>query len=608
MKNLLIATFLIFSFSAFSQTSITLTVDGLSDEVNAKLRKGEHLKNCTKLDKRKFLFYAKVQNIEGGTTQYTRIQDDVKPNSEGKYIFSLPFVVKQKGSLDFSKEIKVTIEGFTTFGNDVWMEKTLTPADFDKPLTIDRYGVKTKGYRQESNKLVCSVVAPRNTSKLAKEIQAQGDDVKTLVPEDFHVQMKNEGDKDWIINEIAAKQQVNSGKTLVYSIDPASSKLNLDKPVVMHVCVKTANGGHIWNEWTLQPWELGDSYKVGKNYTKERKCEVPPVVETIPEKTEKKEEKVEEPAKKEEEKKQKEDIEVKTTDLPTSPKPIKVQKCNTDSLTKLLALTGGKLCANDIKISRGTTNSAMLLFNSSYTVGGNLYPISGGNKITYHNKSNYLLSATLNGAFSVNNAIGTLALLPNSKVEFSQKGLSGSKLAGNTNIEYKGTQLVCATTKNEFDVEFDGLGRLSSMTLAEDAQWSIGAGDVKLPAESELYFKSGYLARVKCTLPTQITLAGQTFNVVTHKKKASLEFKKANELNAIVVGEGHTVEVAGYTVNVEPSSQLRVAYNGDAYAISSVVTNEPITIDVNKGSKVKSVDAKAGKRLVIKEGKVVKVK
>lgn len=91
MKNLLIATLVLFFFTTLAQTSITLTVDGLTDEVNAKLKEGEHLKNCTKLDKRKFLFYATVQNTEGGTKQYVRIQNEAKPNEEGKYTFSFFF-------------------------------------------------------------------------------------------------------------------------------------------------------------------------------------------------------------------------------------------------------------------------------------------------------------------------------------------------------------------------------------------------------------------------------------------------------------------------------------------------------------------------------------
>lgn len=63
------------------------------------------------------------------------------------------FDVKQKGSLDFSKEIKVTVEDFTTFGNDVWVEKILTPADFGTALTIDSYGRKLKKYSPES--IIC---------------------------------------------------------------------------------------------------------------------------------------------------------------------------------------------------------------------------------------------------------------------------------------------------------------------------------------------------------------------------------------------------------------------------------------------------------------------
>ena len=615
MKNLLIATFLVFSISSFSQTSINLTVNGLSDEVNSKLKKGEHLKNCARLDKRSYLFYAKVQNTEGGTTQYVQIQNEVEPNDEGNYSFSLPFIVKQKGTLDFSKEIIVVIEGFTTFGNDVWAEDTISPKDFGKPLIMDSYGNKFRSYRPEKTKIACKFIAPKNTSKLGKQIIAQGDDTKVLTSEDFHVQMKNKGDDKWIVNHTAKEHFVNSGKTLTYTIDPETTKLNLDKPILVHVCATTLNGGFVWNEWTLQPWELGDNYKVGKNYTIERLCEESPLVETIPEKKEKEEEKQEEkqeekkedPAEKVE-KKTKEDIEVKTNKPPVSEKPVKVEKCNTDSLTKLLPLVGGKLCANNIKVSRGTTNSAMLLFNSNYSTGGNMFPLKGGKRITYHNKKNYLLSATLDGSVTINHAVGKLALKPYHKIAFSASGISGVKLANNTSVNFKGTSLMCKVTRYDYDIEFDALGRLSSLTLAEDAVWNISSGDAKLPSESELFFKSGYLARIKCKTPTQVTLAGQTFNVVSHKKKASLEFKKANELNAIVVGEGHTVEVAGYTVNVETSSQLGVVYNGSAYTISSVVTNEPITVDVNKGSKVKSVDAKAGKRLIIKEGKIVKVK
>lgn len=558
------------------------------------------------------MFYATVQNTEGGTKQYVRIQNEAKPNEEGKYTFSFFFDVKQKGSLYFSKEIKVTVEDFTTFGNDVWVEKILTPADFGTALTIDSYGRKLKKYSPESTNLFCSFVVPRKSTKLVKAIIEQEDNTRVYTPNDFHISLKNEGAEHWVVNELATTHQVNSGSTLIYKIDPTTTKLDLNRAVVIHVCIPTVKGGFIWNEWTLQPWEMGDIYRINGDYTKDRPCEEPDdeVIPPMPEKKqEKKEEKKEEkPAEKAGNKKSKEDIEVKTGGPPISERPEKVVKCNTDSLTKLLSLLGGKLCANDIKVSRGTTNSAMLLFDSKYTAGGNMFPLSGGNKITYHNKKNYLLSATLNGPATINQAVGQIPLKLNSKVEFSMKGIAGAKLADNTAIENKGVKLVCQTTSYEFDVEFDALGRLSSMTTAEDAKWSIGNGEVHLPAKTDLFFKGGYLARAKCTAPTEVSIAGQTFSVVAHKKNASLEFKKANELNAIVVGDGHTVEVAGYTVSVEAGSQLGVLYDGANYGITSVVTANPITVDVTKGSKVKSVDAKASKRLIIKEGKVVKVK
>lgn len=85
-------------------------------------------------------------------------------------------------------------------------------------------------------------------------------------------------------------------------------------------------------------------------------------------------------------------------------------------------------------------------------------------------------------------------------------------------------------------------------------------------------------------------------------------FSDGNILKSFTVGAGHSTMVDGKEVSINTGSEMELNYDGSAYIISVVEIANPISMDVHKGSKVKTVDLKAGKRLIIEGGKVVKVK
>ena len=386
-----------------------------------------------------------VQNTDGGTSQYVKIQEDLKPNAEGKYNFSISFDVEKKGSLDFSKEMTVTAEGKTTFGNDLWVEKTIAPADFDKPIQIEQYGVNSR-YQDKPPKEKMKFIFryPKASDEISKTVEAAGDAFKTPTYGDFRLKMKNEGADKWVINDSPIRGSISGKGQYDYTLDPKTSGLDLTKPVVVYIQVKTVNDGMVWAEYTLQPWELGGKYPYALNYEAEPVVEEP-VVEEVEEEVE--EEVVEETE--EEEVKEEEIEEEETGDEPNTqdgpdlvPNVVKVQKCNVDSITQKLTLAGGKLCLRHAKVFRGTTNSAILLYDTEYTVDGVKYTLQGGKPVYYHNKANYLLGGTLAEAITIDHSLGQLKLAANKKIEFTQIGLYAVKLSEDALIEFNGKKIV----------------------------------------------------------------------------------------------------------------------------------------------------------------------
>ncbi|NOQ70702.1 MAG: hypothetical protein GQ574_01800 [Crocinitomix sp.] len=610
MKTLLLIVTLFATTFGFSQSKITLTLNGLTEEVNAALQPGELIQNLEGLDRLKYVFYVKVQNTAGGSSKYVKIQQSIEPNAEGKYDFSLTFDVPKTGTLDFSKEIKVKIEGSTTFGNDIWVEKTIAPADFDKPIWIDSYGNSFRPERPKKEVMKFTFTHPGKTDSITKVVEAQGDVLKKPMYIDIHLQAKNVGDDAWAINDCPVRGSIVGKGQYEYTLDPKDTKLDLSQPIFVHICVKTFKGGIIWRELTIQPWELGGQYAYGFNYSSVQECELPSKDDVVEEEEEEvvEDEIVEE---EEEEKEKEEDATDNSSDQVNKPAPVisaAVNKCKADSLTSQIALKGGKLCVQHTKVSRGTTNSAILLYDTDYLLDGVTYSLKGGQPVYYHNKSNYLLGATLAEAITVAHPLGQLELQADRKIEFTAIGLYAVKLSKEAVIDYNGTKLTVKTTANEFDLAFDKLSRLRYLTLGSEATWKIGTTEIKLPADSYLSFDKDKLKRVQLVNATEVKIGENTFSVVPAKKGASIKLDSGANLEAFTIGDGHSIMVDGKEVSIQSGSEVEVMNNGSGYIITSVETAAPITMDVHKGSKVKVVDVKAGKRLVIEDGKVVKVK
>lgn len=603
MKQLLLSVALLATSFGFGQSKITLTLNGLSDEANAGLQKGELLRDLNGLDRLKHVFFAKVQNTSGGSTKFVKIKEPIRPNENGKYDFSIQFDVEKTGSLDFSKEIMVIVEGKTTFGNDVWVEQNIAPADFSQPIVLNNYGSKSLSGHPPQELMKFTFSGPRPADSIAKLAKAKGDAIKDLKYEDFHLQAKNVGGDNWVINDSPVDGYLSQGRTFKYRLDPKKSTIDITKPVMVRISAKTEKGAFIWNEWTLETWELGGNYFFGKNYSEELTWELPSAEEVAEDIEEVVIEEVEEVIT---------DTEVEIVevedDIPAPTIAVEEVKCAVDTITKQLYLDGGKLCVQHVHVSRGTTNTATLLYDTEYELDGVTYALKGGKKIQYHNKKNFLLSADLAEAIVVNHSLGQLALEPNHVIEFSQEGLYAVKLSKNASINYKGNEFSCKSTSKEFDIEFDKLSHLRSLTLANEASWTIAGNESKLPADSYLTFKKDELQRVELTRSTEISVADKNFTVVPAKKGPAMQFKPINTLESFTVGEGHTTNVDGQEISIKANSEIVLNFSESGYSIKSVVTSKPVTMEVQKGSKVKSVDVKAGKRLIIEEGKVVKVK
>jgi hypothetical protein len=114
------------------------------------------------------------------------------------------------------------------------------------------------------------------------------------------------------------------------------------------------------------------------------------------------------------------------------------------------------------------------------------------------------------------------------------------------------------------------------------------------------------LNRVICTEASSFELNGTVFHAQPDKKSPSYSFDNKSMLAEITAGEGNSIKIEDAMIAVEEGSRIKFELNGGSYEVVKFFTAEQVKLNVQKGSSTKEVTVKAGKKVVLSGGKVVK--
>ena len=580
-----------------------INIAGINPEIEAKLLEGDVPSYFEKSGSLKHLnIKVKANNVMDSRNSSYFASYPILKGADGHYAVNAQVEAKTTSRVDLTKDIELIVSIQTIYGNSIWTKVTRTPETISDPIVLDQYTAKAGfQYDPEANLKVSFSGRPLDV-EYRKKIEENGDSYKKRTKDHFHFQLKNVGDTKWKIDVWGPFGSVNGGLSMKGSIKNPTEKLDLTKNVIVRGEVKTEKGLILWGEEELTPSQLNKTI-YATHYTgtdavanaSDPSTPVEPVTPVTPEPTV--ESVVTTPVVEEA------PVIIGATDLTTKTaeaKCIKPSETNTSVL-----LNGSTVCVSNAKLtSTGGFSTAKLEYDCNFEIAGTIFPIAGGKQIKYHGTGAYLRRGTLRSDVTVNTKIGTIVLKENSVVVFNKLGVQDGVLSADAEIDVNGTKIMAkANNDGKHDIFFDKYGKIKGLYNANNIVWNTGK-EIKIAANSRINFKAGKIYTINLSQPTTLNFEGKEYSVsAANNSKTADIFLLTDKVSSFTSGEGNSVDIQDQNIAIKPNTVVRIS-NGTT--INKFLVASPVTVTVYKGKKEKVVEVKTGKRIVIKEGKIVK--
>lgn len=620
LKSLNLLAFLFITMLAFSQSKATINITGFTPEVEAMIIKGD-LVSFFPIGKNGLSKNANVQVINSLGRKKFFASFDIKPDENGHYDFSDQIEIKEGPSLSFEGELELIVWIETIFGNTIWTKVQRTKETLGDPIILDKYTDKEGSLEHAKNKLELRFDCIGYNDELKAKVTSNGDSWKGRKIHDFHFLLKNEGDDEWKINLYCTKGSVNNKKQANARL-VNDNLIDFTKPIVYRAETRTLNGNMLWHEEVIEPRGLNKVY-FASNYTKLNEGEweniknntPPPAQAPV---TAQEVEPVEDPIEIIED--EEEIIEVEEVTPENSEETIKetpeiITEGATDLTTKTLSakcavmqkgdtlvlINGTNVCLKGVKPAGSRAKIGTLAMDCNFEVGENVFPLKGGSSIKFNTKNGSLALGTVREATKVSTSAGQFTIKANSEVSFNGSFFTSGQLLENATIEINGipTEITPNHTVKR-DIRFDGNGDFVAATLVKESTHN-AIVDLTFPPLSRVIYKNGKLKKVFTPDNTTFDLNGKTITAKGSPNPAAYEFDKENNLISIIAGPNNIVSVNGQDVKVKEGKEIRFERIMTTYRITKFFAAENVTITLKKGSKMKEVSVKAGKKIVLDE-------
>ncbi len=621
--------------SLFAQDAVDLNIVGFTPEVEGSILPGDRV------------FYSLFENGESsrnvivklmapsGTKRYFGSADIAK-DANGHYDFDVKVSIKETSKVKFEGDIVLLISMPTIFGNSVWTKITRTRETLTDPITLDQYTEKADQDYPPRKRLAinCSAIAYDN--ELKKEVTDNGDTWKNRDKEDYHFFLKNVGDQNWKIDQKMQYGKKSGGD--VNASLPYNDELDLDRKIVLRIEITTELGNILWNEVEIESRGLSRFY-FGRNYLKageevEEETGNGSSNEDVPDTNNNTTETVDT----QDNSSSVNNIDQKGGNTETANKVDNTETSNkvdnsgtsnttlikegaSDLTTKTLSakcatmnagdslvnVNGSNVCIQGFKAQGTKSMVGVLALDCNFEIAGTIYPIKGNESITCNKADGKLIEGVLRANTVFNSSVGDVTLKEGTIVKFKGDKLIGASLAENSTITVNGSSFECtANASQDFDIRFDVQGKLVEFTTANLINYTANDLSLQFPAKSRLVYKSGQLNKVFTTATSAFSFGENTINVAASTKGASYTFSDGINLKEVSAGTGNSVSIEGKAISVKEGSIIKFDINAGATEIVKFFVANEITINVYKGKSAKETKVKAGKKVVLENGVVVK--
>ncbi len=620
MKNFIVALSLLFTSNlSFSQTSMEVNVAGINPNTEKKMLAGDQIS------------YWEAANGDGHQNIRVRVSGangkdqffsslDVAPDANGHYTFSHKIECTDGTKFSFDEaELELLVYVETIFGNVLWTKVKRNKSNFSDPIILDKYTFKQNKSTPAMRRMIVNFYYKGNKNGIEEKVKELGDSWDNVKISDFRFRLKNEGDADWKVDKTFESGQNLKRRYVRVNIPfEGNCPIDLKKKVVMRAEVKTDLGNTVWHETTMNAREMRTLFWAQEVTKKEEGADdnttddgtdnstttsnpttttsTNPTTTTTTSPT-------------------------TTTTTTTTSKPGSTMTGGATDLTTqttlascsdmvkgdtLISMNGSKVCVRAMKPDGSKAMTGRLAMDCNFRISGTIFPIKGDETIKCNKADGKLTQGVLRANITYSSTAGDVVLKEGTIVKFRGGKFIAGTLAENPKLSFNGKTYDCAMNSVvDHDIKFDVQGKLIECSLAADTPLEATA-TLTLPKMSRMIFKSGQLNRVICPTESSFDLNGTKINVSGNNTKPAYNFANNGRLSEVNSGKGNSVLIEEQVVGVKEGTKIKFELNGESLQIEKFFVANQVILNVQKGSKLKAVTVKPGKKVVLKEGKVVK--
>jgi hypothetical protein len=578
MKTLFLAFLLFCNHSLFSQGAIKISVTGIDPNVEQKLLDNDVIPEAFGLNN----ITLRLRNADqkNWTLSSSNIYKVIYDPSTRHYTMNINWDVKPSQWYSLTKPVVIRIVAYTKFYNAIWTEVTRSPQELTQPIVLNQYTAS-----EESNSpavkgflVTGKDFPPHITTKFLP-----GDAVLEK-SNNVLIRIKNQGETQWA-QENSFSSAAANGR--IWLKVPLGDKVDVTKPVVLQVGLKTKFGNYVWGEKikNVENFHERDilfqeySGKIGEATATLKRAEAGQQT--------------------------KEDKEVNAiTASYKEPQP---------TAMKGLVLTqhGGIIQVANPPDSLVKANlKSTLLQSTTITVGLQQINIKGSKPIEYNPGLGYVLTAWSDGDQQIRTDHGSIKIKDATPLSFSKYRVTGAMLSEHAILNTEYGQLTFGPgLTSELDIRFDEGGRLQEGTLAAGMKLNAGTASIDLPIGSRVKFRNKKLSEVFLSKPVLLSLSNLTYTIKATSSEPSIWIdEKKGIIDAFIAGENNSLIIEGTTITMKEGTKVTLDYKDGAYSIRRFYLKEPKTLkEYGKKGKVKEVQAKEGKRITVEEGKITDI-
>jgi hypothetical protein len=619
---------LLLSNLTIAQNKVQLNITGIAPSTEKKMLPSGDMISYWTGDKGEGYQNMRVQ-VKGanGMDKFFTVLD-AAPDKDGHYTINHQVEITDgpKFSLDEELELLVFVE--TIFGNVIWTKVTRNKTNFSDPIILDHYTAQQGRTTPPRKRLILNYYFIGGNNGIEEKVKANDDGWDDRHISDFRFMLKNVGDTEWKVDKVFDTGQNVFRRNVRVGIQfTGICPIHLNDQIVMRVEMKTEKGNLLWHEAELEPRGLkklyysthytiaGEEDETTNNNSTNGEEEDKPDTNTNDE----------QPDTNANKDKPELNSSMEGAKPKTGPaqggasKPKGDQGAATDLTTKtvsaicadmakgdtLINVNGSSVCVRGFKPEGAKAMAGILAMDCNFEMNGTVFPIQGGKRVKCNKTDGQLVEGILRANTVYNSEAGAVTLKEGTLVVFKAGKLIAGTLAENGSLKVGNTAIECAPNAAlDGDIRFDVQGKLVECSLAAETVWDAQI-ELKFPKMSRLVFKNGELNRVICSEASSFELNGTTFYAQPNKKQPAYSFDKGT-LAEITAGKGNSIKIAETNVAVEEGSRIKFALNNGTYEVEKFFTAEEVKLNVPKGNSTKEVTVKAGKKVVLSGGKVVK--